>query len=57
MAFSLSGRRSVGELTFLCSGSVLGQPLKRSRSPREDSRKNIHLFFGDLASKNPVARL
>jgi hypothetical protein len=50
------GRRGSGELEFLCSGSVLGLPLERSRSPREDPGKQFNVFLGDLEREDPEAQ-
>jgi len=50
------GCRNAGKSAFLGSGSVLGQPLKRRRSPGEDlGYKSIVL--GGLGSEDPVVQL
>lgn len=44
-----------GNTAFLCSGSVLGRPLKRSRSPRE-APENISNVSRGLEREDPEAR-
>jgi hypothetical protein len=55
LEFTLGGRGS-GKPEFLCSGSVLGPPLERSRSPGEDPEKQSDLFLGDLEREDPEAQ-
>jgi len=46
------GCRNAGKPAFLGSGSVLGQPLKRSRSPGEDLEYNS-VVLGGLEGEDP----
>jgi len=54
-ALGLSECRVFGEPKALCGGLVLGLPLKRSRSLREDPGKKC-FFLGGLEREDPEAR-
>jgi len=47
--------RVSGKLEALGSGSVLGSPLKRSRSPREDPGDKLTFVSGGLEREDPEA--